>query len=87
MPGISRVGLDTAGGLIIGILQTKVKLENRYAVVIGAAIQSHGSGSHGSAIMNGGSSKVFIQGIGVCRQSDNASCGHIATGSSKVFAG
>jgi len=87
MPGISRVGLDTAGGLIVGVLQTKVKVENRYVALIGAAIQSHGSGSHGSAIMIGGSSKVFIQGIGVCRQGDSASCGHFATGSSKVFAG
>lgn len=87
MPGISRVGLDTAGGLIIGELQTKVKIENRSAVVIGAAIQSHGSGSHGSAVMVTGSSKVFAAGIGVCRQGDTASCGHVATGSSKVFAG
>lgn len=87
MPGISRVGVDSAGGLIVGVLQSKVKVEGSFAAIIGAAIQSHGKGIHASAVMAQGSSKVKIQGIGVCRQGDLASCGHPATGSSKVFAG
>lgn len=87
MPGITRAGIDTAGGLILGGGQTKLKLQGYLVAVIGDAVQSHGSGPHGAAIMLTGSSKVFANGIGICRAGDTATCGHAATGSTKAFAG
>lgn len=87
MPGISRVGLDTAGGLILGGGQSKVYLEGYLIAVFNDNVASHGSGSHSSAKINTGSSKFFINNKAVCRAGDSATCGHLATGSSKGFSG
>tara|TARA_R110000868_G_scaffold304307_8_gene564855 strand:- start:315 stop:479 length:165 start_codon:yes stop_codon:yes gene_type:complete len=53
MAGIARIGIDTAGGIIIS---------------------------------NVASCNVFINGLGVVRQGDVASCGHVATGSGSISA-
>ena len=87
MPGISRVNQDTAGGLIIGDLSPAVLVEGKPIAVKGAQNQSHGVGTHASAVMVGSSSTVFASGIEVCREGDEASCGDTATGSFTVFAG
>lgn len=87
MPGISRVGVDAAGGLIVGNLAPTVFVNNAPIVVQGAAVTPHGNGPHAGPVMVGCSSTVFAHNIGVCRQGDAASCGHPATGSSDVFAG
>ena len=87
MPGISRVGVDAAGGLIVGNLAPTVFVNNAPIVVQGAAIIPHGTGIHAGAVMVGCSSTVFAHSICVCRQGDSASCGHVASGSSDVFAG
>ncbi len=86
MAGVSRVMVDTAGGLISGSLAAGVFVNGSPIAVKGAAVLPHGSGAHAAPVMVGGSSKVYARGIGVCRQGDNASCGHTATGSSTVFA-
>ena len=86
MPGVSRVNLDTAGGLIVGNLAPTVYVETYNVVVIGAAVQPHGAAPHNNAVMVGGSTTVFANNIGVCRVGDLASCGHAATGSTTVFA-
>ena len=87
MPGIARVGQDTAGGLINGGGQSTVFVNGKLAAVIGDAVASHGVGPHASATMAQGSSTVFAEGIGVCREGDAATCGHTATGSSNTLAG
>ena len=89
MPGVSRVGADTAGGTIIGNLVPTVFVNGSPIAVQGAAVASHPPiPPHiGSPVMVGCSATVFAGGIGVCRQGDAASCGHPATGSSDVFAG
>lgn len=89
MPGVSRVGVDTAGGLIIGSLAPTVFVDGAPVAVLGADVQPHPPGPpHTSApVMVGSSATVYANGIGVCRAGDAASCGHTATGSSDVFAG
>jgi uncharacterized Zn-binding protein involved in type VI secretion len=87
MAGVSRVNTDTAGGLITGALVSSVYVNGSKIAVQGAAVASHGQNEHGGAVMVGCSSTVFAGGIGVCRQGDNASCGHTSTGSSNVNAG
>lgn len=88
MPGVSRVGVDSAGGLIVGNLAPTVFVNGAPVAVQGAAVQSHPPiPPHvGAPVMVGCSGTVFAHSIGVCRLGDAASCGHPATGSGDVFA-
>ena len=86
MPGLARVGVDTAGGVIQGGGQSTVFCNGSLVAVIGDAVAGHGRAPHSSPVMVEGSSTVFAEGIGVCRTGDAASCGHEATGSSDSFA-
>lgn len=89
MPGIARVGVDSAGGAITGNLAPTVKVNGSPVAVQGAAVASHAPvPPHvGSPTMVGHSGTVFANGIPVCRAGDAASCGHAASGSANVFAG
>ncbi len=87
MPGIARVGTDTAGGMQLGGGNTTVFVNGAPAQVLGGPVMPHGLGLHSLPFMVGASSTVFAQGIPVCRQGDSASCGHTSTGSGNVFAG
>jgi len=87
MPGVSRVTQDTAGGQITGNLAPSVFVDNKPIAVKNATIASHGNSPHNTAKMSGSSSSVYANGILVCRAGDAATCGHLATGSTDVFAG
>lgn len=87
MPGISRIGVDTAGGTIVSPGEPTVFVNGSVISVLGDAVASHGTAPHNAPTMVGSSSTVFAGGIGVVRAGDAASCGHTATGSSNVFAG
>ena len=87
MPGISRVGVDVAGGTIVGDLAPTTFINGSHTVVLGAAVSSHGDSPHDNPIMIESSSSVFANGILVCREADKATCDHVASGSSNVFAG
>jgi uncharacterized Zn-binding protein involved in type VI secretion len=87
MPGISRVGVDAAGGTIVGNLAPTVLINGSPAAVKGAAVDGHGLGSHRSPVMDGSSSTVYANGILICRAGDAASCGDAASGSGNVNAG
>ena len=87
MPGVARLGIDTAGGTILGGGQSFVFCNGALVALIGDAVQGHGLPPHASPVMAEGSSTVFINGIGICREGDAATCGHVATGSSDTFAG
>lgn len=88
MPGISRVGVDAAGGTIVGNLAPTVFVNGAPIVVKGANVVPHGLPPHSpQPVMVGCSSTVFANGIPVVRAGDAASCGHAASGSGDVFAG
>ena len=88
MPGVSRVGADSACGLIVGDLAPTVRVNGNPIAVKGAIIVAHGLPPHSpTPVMVGSSTTVFAQGVAVCRSGDGASCGHAASGSSNVNAG
>lgn len=87
MPGIARIGQDTAGGIIVGPPKTRVSVGGKPVAVIGDAVASHGSDAHAAAVLTRASSRVTAGGFPVCRAGDAASCGHLATGSSEAEAG
>ena len=88
MPGVCRVGIDTAGGVIIGVLQDSTVFANGALVSVhGDRVQGHGLAPHASPTMIAGSNNVFVNGIAVCNAGDLATCGHSATGSNNVFIG
>lgn len=87
MPGVSRVGVDSAGGIILGPGVPSVVVNGSPISIIGDAVDGHGDGPHASPTMVGGSSTVIAGGIGVVRAGDAASCGDTSSGSSDVIAG
>ena len=87
MPGIARVGQDSAGSVIVGNLAPTVFVNGKPIAVKGAAVTGHGKTPHAAPVMAGCSSTVSACGIPVCRAGDAASCGHPASGSDNVFAG
>lgn len=87
MPGVSRVNVDTAGGVIVGKLAPTVFVNGKPIAVKGAEISSHGDSPHEGPVMQGSSSTVFANNKKICRRGDAATCGHTATGSSNVFSG
>lgn len=88
MPGASRVGVDTAGGVIVGNLAPTVFVNGAPVAVKGAAVEPHPpTPPHTTApVMVGSSATVYANGILICRAGDSASCGHTASGSADVFA-
>ncbi|MFZ9404034.1 MAG: PAAR domain-containing protein [Sediminibacterium sp.] len=87
MPGIARVGVDKAGGIVTGNLAPTVFVNGSPIVVKGAAIAGHGLGPHAGPVMDEASSDVFACGIPICRSGDLATCGHPVTGSGNVLTG
>jgi uncharacterized Zn-binding protein involved in type VI secretion len=87
MPGVSRVGIDSAGGTITGPGVPSVIVNGAPISIIGDAVAGHGDGPHAGPVMVAGSGTVIAGGIGVVRAGDAASCGHTASGSSDVIAG
>lgn len=88
MPGICRVGVDSTGGTIIGMLQNGTVFANGSPVSVDAdPVQGHGVGVHAGPVMIAGSKNVYVNGILVCNEGDQATCGHPASGSSNVFVG
>jgi len=88
MTGIARVGLDSAGGVQLGMQAPTVHANGAVVVVLGDLVAGHGLPPHSpTPAMVSASSTVYSQGIAVCRAGDLASCGHSSSGSSNVFAG
>ena len=84
MPGIARVGLDSAGGAILGGGQSFVRVQGALWAVLGDAVAGHGDAPHAAPTMAQGSSFVRINGKPVCRAGHAATCGHAATGSASM---
>jgi len=83
MPGIARVGIDSAGGVITGGMQGLVTINGAPVSVVGDDVAGHGTGSHAGPKMAQGSSLFTINGIPVCLAGHRASCGHEASGDAK----
>ena len=84
MHGIARVGVDAAGGVIVGALQTFVTVEGALWAVLGDPVSGHGIPPHAAPVMAEGSGFVRINNIPVCREGHVATCGHPATGSAHM---
>ncbi|MBN9444380.1 PAAR domain-containing protein [Bosea sp. (in: a-proteobacteria)] len=83
MPGIALVGVDTAGGLQLGLQAPGFRVNGHPVVVRGDIIAPHGLPPHApSPVMQQGSSNWMINGIPACREGHLASCGHSTTGQS-----
>lgn len=87
MSGASRVGVDAAGGTIVGNLAPTVFVNGAPIAVNGAAVKYHDLAPHDSPVMVAGSNRVYAHGILVVHAGDAATCGHAASGSSNVFTG
>ena len=89
MPGVIRDTVDRAGG-VIGESPQQVfcRAEGFFIAVKGEGVENHGYPPHASATMEQASQFAFINGKGICRRGDLATCGHPAIpGSSIVFVG
>lgn len=84
MPKASITTQDKAGGIINPGLNDFVRVNGKLVAIEGDTVQSHGSGPHSAATIIKGSSHVRINGIPVCVEGSDASCGHKATGSEHV---
>lgn len=86
MAGVCRANIDKAGGIIlVGI--PSVLVDGMPIVVEGNPVQSHGNNPHDRSVMVKGNFSVTVNGIPVCTELSSSSCGHKATGSSKVSIG
>lgn len=84
MAGVSRLGLDSSGGMVITASQD-VLVNGVGCARLGDIIESHGDSPHDSPIIVTGSPTVFVNGIPMAREGDSSSCGHQLSGSSNVF--
>ena len=80
----SSLEIDTAGGKLISRGQNFVRYNGNKIIVLNDPVTPHGIPPHSSAVMISCSNFVRINNLGVVRQNDRASCGHIATASSTV---
>lgn len=88
MPGVSRVGTDSAGGTITGMLQDGTVSANGSPISVdGDPVAPHGLPPHAAPTMIAGSNNVFVNGIAVVNAGDSATCGHTSSGSGDVSVG
>ncbi len=93
MPGATRVGQDSAVGVINGPGVPSVLVNGKPVSVPGDAVASHsccgrpGCGKHCSSKTSACSGTVKAGGKGVVRAGDATTCGHVCTGSADVIVG
>lgn len=79
---VARVGVDVAGGTILGSGGAGFSVAGALIAVVGDAVASHGDAPHSAPTMATGQAAFRVNGIAVCRAGDTATCGHAASGSS-----
>lgn len=87
MGGVARVGVDTAGGVVLPGPNATVMVNGLPAAVVGCPVAPHGDPPHSTAFLVTGSGSVFVGGLPLVRAGDRASCGHVVTGSGDVLVG
>jgi len=80
MTGLARVGIDAAGGIVLGGLQHFARVAGAKIAVLGDAVAGHGKDEHAGPVMAQGSVFARINGIPICRAGHQASCGHAVSG-------
>jgi uncharacterized Zn-binding protein involved in type VI secretion len=80
MGGISRVGVNSAGGVIQGPGEPTFTLDGAVVSVLNDDVAGHGVGSHAGPKMVEGSAWMSWNGVPVVRAGNKASCGHEADG-------
>jgi uncharacterized Zn-binding protein involved in type VI secretion len=85
--GAARCFQDSAGGSILGPGASTVLVNGSPVSVAFDAVAGHGDPPHSAPKMVTYSSKVYANGKGIVRETDSASCGHPASGSSNVRVG
>ena len=80
MPGIALVGVDTAGGVQLGLQVPWFRINGQPIAVKGDRVSGHGIFPHSSPAMAEGSPPFRAGGIAVCREGHLATCGHPTTG-------
>ena len=90
MSGICRVGVDSAGGVILGVNQNGTVFANgalvsvdRDSVAPHPPVPPHNTGP----VMIANTKNVYVNGIAICKEGNTATCGHPASGSNNVFVG
>jgi|GEM_PF-1880989 len=86
MPGATREGADTAGGVLTSGARTVI-INSCPAVRIGDSVAGHGLPPHSAPTMATGSPTVITEKSPQSHEGDIATCGHAATGSPNVFVG
>lgn len=87
MPGVSVVGVNSAGGVISGPGAANFTLGGKPVSVLGDGVVNHGSGPHQGPAMVQGSAKLTVGGKPVVFAGCAATCGHTADGSGKMVVG
>ena len=82
MPGIARVGVDSAGGIQLGMQGANFRVNGAPVVLVGDSVAPHPVGPpHDAApIMAVGCPTFRLNDIPVCRAGHAANCGHPTTG-------
>jgi uncharacterized Zn-binding protein involved in type VI secretion len=78
---IVGVDQDVAGGAVTATA-TRMTVGSKLVLRLGDPVAPHGTGVHATAVMAEASARLIVEGLGVCRLGDLASCGHalVATG-------
>lgn len=85
MPSIARIGVDRAGGVIISNgITSYVYINGAPAALQGAIVAPHPG--HSRSVCSQASGSVYINGLGVVRAGDVASCGHVVSASGNISA-
>lgn len=80
MGGIVVCNVDSAGGIIRSVGQSKAFYKGNPLAVVGDRVESHGKSPHNNATLIQGSSKGSVGGKALVLEGSKASCGHQCTG-------
>lgn len=82
---VSLVGVDQAGGKILGPGKANWTWNGIPMSVQGDAVEPHAPGPHMAATIRTDSPWMSIDGIPVTRATSPATCDHVASGSAQMF--
>ncbi|MNI16892.1 PAAR motif protein [compost metagenome] len=84
MGKVSLVGVDSAGGKIVGPGAPNWTWDGQPISLLGDKVEPHAPGPHMAAVIETASPWMTIDGVPVTRVGSTASCGHGVTGTSDM---